>query len=146
MIKLAKSANTSTSHNINKQHEHRIKSHTPLSIMGDDLWSLFYTYTSKNSGDCLPSILTITATFACNAWFNFFCVHNDTKLCVCYCRVTTICVVDLTYQVIDLNCLIRLPINIDILLQSIRNVHYLFVKLMYVLDQSKLILYILNLR
>ncbi len=37
MIKLAKSANTSTSHNINKQHEHRIKSHPPLSIMGDDL-------------------------------------------------------------------------------------------------------------
>ena len=34
MIKLAKSANTSTSHNINKQHEHGIKSHPPLSIMG----------------------------------------------------------------------------------------------------------------
>ena len=71
----------------------------------------------------------------------FCCVHNDTKLCVCYCRVTTICVVDLTYQVIDFNYLIRLPINIDILFQSI--VHYLFVKLMWLISQ---LIYILNLR
>ena len=65
MIKWAKSANTSTSHNINKQHELDQKS-SPLSIMGMTFDPL-YIIKSKNSGDCLPSILTITATFACNS-------------------------------------------------------------------------------
>lgn len=54
----------------------------------------------------------------------------------CYKRYASL---DLTYQVIDLNCLIRLPINIDISL--INSQRALFICEINVrIDQSKLIL------